>query len=103
MEKCIAVGVQNMKKMVISIILFIFTFVGIGFISYSISKERANAFLEKQTYKEQISPLRGQLVVFVNGKFNPCWIFRGEFKDAITGATFDVYVSLSGELCTMPK
>ena len=50
-----------------------------------------------------ISSLRGHFLLFLRGK-GPCWLFSGTYLDALTGATFDVYVSLLGKVFkTTPK
>ncbi|GBC59963.1 hypothetical protein DENIS_0905 [Desulfonema ishimotonii] len=87
-----------MKKIIILYLLLII--IGGILISYSVSKERAENIV--RNYEEPISPLKGQLIIFIGDKFSPCWLFRGEHKHALTGATFDVYVSMSGRVFKIP-
>ena len=70
------------------------------FSSYSVSKGRAERIA--QASKMPISPLKGGLIVLVDDEFLPCWVFRGEYENAMTGATFDVYVSLFGRVLKGP-
>ena len=46
--------------------------------------------------------MKGHLILFVDGEFDPCWIFMGEHQTALTGGTFDVYVSLFGKVIDTP-
>lgn len=65
-----------------------------AYISYSVSRVRAEAIA--RPYAKSISPLRGQLILFIDNQFNPCWLFRAKYNEALTGATFDVYMSIFG-------
>ena len=80
-----------MKKSIICA-NFIIIFVLLAFSSYLKSKEQAEMIAQECPLA--VSPMRGQLILFMNGDFKPCWMFRGEYKEQITGATFDVYVSI---------
>ena len=83
-----------MKKFVVCCslcLMFAFT----GGLSYAISKGRAERFAQRYS-TISLSPLKGQLVFFIDGNFKPCWLFRGEYMDALTGAIFDIYVSFLG-------
>jgi hypothetical protein len=63
-------------------------------ISYVVAKTKAHKVAAQ--FAGDLSPLKGRLVLFVDGNFVPLWIFRAEYEQALTGATFDVYVSLCG-------
>lgn len=89
-----------MNRIVFCLILFFIVIAGI-FISYSISKTRTENIM--LNYHMPISSLKSQLVIFMGDEFSPCWIFRGEYENAITGATFDVYVSLFGNVISFPE
>lgn len=80
--------------------VIVFVMAGGISLSYSVSKRRAQAIAEFS--KGPISPLKGQLVLFIGDDFVPCWIFRGEYNDVMTGATFDVFVSLFGNVLIIP-
>ena len=71
------------------------------FLSYSVSKEQAEEVAQR--HQGSVSPLKGQLVLFIGDDFSPCWVFRGEYEDALTGATFDVYVSVFGRIIRAPS
>ncbi|MCP4396204.1 MAG: hypothetical protein GY801_02685 [bacterium] len=75
-----------------SVILIV---MGGGWLSYSVSKKHAGDFA-RSYYKGELSPLHGQIILFIDGDLKPCWLFRWEYDDAWTGATFDVYISLFG-------
>ena len=70
-------------------------------ISYFIAKHSAEKITHE--YKYSISPLKGQLVLFIDDSFSPCWVFRGEYENALTGVTFDVFVSIFGKIILVPK
>ena len=88
-----------MKKLIIGFITLLLISLGV-FLSYSVSKERAERIAHES--KIPISPLKGKLIVFIDNEFLPCWVFRGEHENAMTGATFDVYVSLFGRVLKGP-
>jgi len=82
-------------------IFTVLSLVAIGaFLSYTTSKEKAAELARNQSV--QISPLKGNLVLIIGDKFSPCWLFRGENEKALSGATFDVYVSLFGRVINTP-
>ena len=88
------------RKILIVCCILVFILVGGFSLSYSTSKRRAETIALGS--KAPISPLEGQLVLFIGDDFIPCWVFRGEYKYAITGATFDVYVSIFGRVFKKP-
>lgn len=84
-----------MKKIIVSsVILILLLTIAICF-SYVIAKNQA--YYVAQDYQEQMSPLKGNLILFIDDTFSPCWIFRGEHKELLTG-TFDVYVTFFGNV-----
>lgn len=89
-----------MKKYIIYFICLFFLILGGAFLSYSKALKSAKNI--SQYDSEQISPLKGNLILFINDEFSPCWIFRGEYKYLMTGATFDVHVSLFGHVFKEP-
>jgi len=88
------------KKILLSFIVLLFMITGSVLISYSVSKSRAETIA--QNYRVPISPLEGRLIIFMDSKLKPCWIFVGEYEGAISGATFDVYMSFFGEVLNAP-
>lgn len=89
-----------MKKVILCFFILFAIVAGGSLLSYSASKSRAEIIA--QNFRVPISPLEGHLVLFIDNEFSPCWIFIGEFESAITGATFDVYVSLFGKVLKVP-
>ncbi len=69
-------------------------------VSFYFAKNNAKNLVE---YKTNLSPLKGTLVLFINGKFRPCWLFKAEHNSLLTGGTFDIYVSLIGEIIKKPS
>jgi hypothetical protein len=69
--------------------------------SFLISQNTAEKI--RKNLNNEVSHLKGQLVLFQNDSFNPCWVFRGEYALVMTGATFDVYVSLTGDVLKVPS
>jgi len=89
-----------MKKILgIFLLIFLILACGLG-ASYKIAKGKAKKVVE--TFPGQLSPLNAQLALFNSSSFPPCWIFRAEYENLMTGATFDVYVSLSGRIIMIP-
>ena len=71
-----------------------------GLSSYLVAKNSANNVA--LAYEGSLSPLKGQLVLFGDDPLTPCWVFRAEYGNVITGATFDVYVSFFGKVLKKP-
>jgi hypothetical protein len=89
-----------MKRLIIGIfLLFIISTMGL-FASYITAREQAEKVA--QSFPGSLSPLRTQLALFGAPELTPCWVFRAEYADAMTGATFDVYVSLLGSVLKIP-
>ena len=88
-------------KAIIACCLLILILAGGSFLSYSISKERAQKVA--QSFPGPLSPLNTQLALYGVPELTPCWVFRAEYEDAITGSTFDVYVSLFGKVLKIPS
>lgn len=86
----------TLKKAIFIILLLSGIFLLTGYVSFSISRKQANLVAER--YRDIISPLKGELVLFIDGDFRPCWVFRGEPKELLSGSTYDVYVSLTGKI-----
>jgi hypothetical protein len=84
---------------VVACIVLFLAAIGV-FLSYTTSKDKAVEIARSQSV--QISPLEGNLVLFIGNKFSPCWLFRGENEKALTGATFDVYVPFFGRVIDTP-
>ena len=95
---------MSFMKKLIACCLLLFLIVGGGCLSYSISKKHAEAVRDdyQRDYHLSISPLKGHLMLGIDGKLSPFWFFNGEYLDAITGCTFDVYVSLFGKIFKTP-
>ncbi len=72
-----------------------------GFSSYFIAKSRAIDIAT--TFDGSLSPLRGDLALFGEESLAPCWIFKAEYSNAMTGATFDVYISFWGKVLKQPS
>ena len=89
-----------MKKSILYIIIFFaVVLAGLGS-SFLISKRSAEKVAER--YAGEIGPLKGHPILFTGDKFTPCWWFRGEYVNLMTGSTFDVYVSFLGNVQTGP-
>lgn len=89
-----------MKKIVIySLTFIIIVLLGLGLSFWSAKK---NADDIRMKFDGEVSNLKGRLVLFQGDDFSPCWVFRGEYIHMITGATFDVYVSLLGNVLKEP-
>lgn len=89
-----------MKKIIIGILIIFITFTGGVFASYTIAKKQAK--LVAQSFPGNLSPLNTQLYLYGDPDLKPCWIFRAEYVDVMTGATFDVSVSFSGSVLEIP-
>ena len=90
-----------MKKIFIGIITVVIILIGSFSLSYINAKEKAN--LVAKTFTGNLSPFTTQLFILGgNTNLPPCWIFRAEYYDLITGATFDVYVSIFGKVLKVP-
>lgn len=90
-----------MKKLLSVILLLTFLVIGGIFTSYSIAMKQAEKVAN--TYPGRLSKFSTNLILF--GTPNPkppFWYCRAEYSDAITGATFDVYVSLTGKVIKIP-
>ncbi len=87
-----------MKRIAYCIGLVVIIIIAGIYYSYSIAKTIAEKNV--QNYHGAISPLKSQFVLFIDNELNPCWVFRSEYNDALTGATYDVYVTLFGSLKT---
>jgi len=98
-----------MKKIILySILFFAVVLAGLGS-SFLIAKSRAEKVKESYIYAGKVSPgevsqLKGYLMLFDNDKFAPCWLFTGEYVkvNVLTGAKFDVFVSLLGNVQRVP-
>lgn len=87
-------------KIIIAICLTILLLFGAGFFSYTKSKEQAKKVA--QSFAGPLSPMKTQFILYIDHELTPCWVFRAEYEDVITGATFDVYVSLLGKVIEIP-
>ncbi len=85
------------KRIAIACCCLFLIIIGGIFLSYSISKERAENFAQRY-HELSISPLKGRLILFIGGEFRSCWLFSGEYNDELTGMTFDVFVSFFGRV-----
>jgi uncharacterized protein YpmB len=83
-----------MKKTIIYSIIILIIVLSLFGASFFISQQAAEKV--KENYTGEVSKLKGQLILFKGEKFSPCWVFKGEYANQMTGATFDVYVSLLG-------
>ncbi len=90
-----------MKKVTFCFLILLLIIITGAFCSYSVSKKRAQVIAQNSHLP--LSPLKGHLILFVGDEFRPCWIFMGEHKYLLTGGTFDVYVSLFGNVIETPK
>jgi hypothetical protein len=89
-----------MKKIILySIISFTVILAGLGS-SFLIAKRSAEKV--RESYAGEVSQLKCHLIIFHDGEFAPYWLFIGEYANLMTGATFDVYVSLLGNVQTVP-
>jgi len=89
-----------MKKIAVAIVIVLLIIAAGGFSSYLEAKKQAKKVV--QSFPGQLSPLSTQLVLFGSPNNFPCWVFRAEYSDLMTGATFDVYVSLWGNVFKIP-
>jgi hypothetical protein len=87
-------------RMLISISFIIFLLAGACFLSYSSSKKVAQEVAD--SFPGELSPLKANIVLFGSSDLTPCWVFTAEYEDQLTGATFDVYVSLLGKPLKIP-
>lgn len=69
-------------------------------ISYTISKEQAEKVA--QSFPGKLSPMTARLALYGVPELTPCWVFRAEYEGEMTGATFDVYLSLLGRVLKIP-
>jgi hypothetical protein len=69
-------------------------------LSYIVAKRKA--LKVAASFKGNLSPFNSQLVLFGPPEITPSWAFRAEYSDLMTGSTFDVYVSLLGEVIKIP-
>ena len=90
-----------MKRTIVYCILFVAIVFSTGLSSYLVAKNRA--YNVAIAFEGSLSPLKGQLVIFGGDPLAPCWVFRGEYSNVMTGATFDVYVSFFGEVLKKPE
>lgn len=90
-----------MKKIILCGILF-FAVVLAGLeSSFLVAKRSAEKIGESNA--GEVSQLKGHLIIFHDNKFvAPYWLFKGEYANLMTGATFDVSVSLLGNVQTVP-
>jgi hypothetical protein len=89
-----------MRKLVAIILLLLITLAAATYASYSIAERQAEKVA--QSYPGPLSPLKAQLALYGIPGPTPCWVFRAEYSDAITGAMFEVYVSLLGNIIKIP-
>ena len=89
-----------MKKIMIGILSLCVICFGSIAASYLIAKNKAD--MVAQSFLGNLSPMSAQLALFGGPELTPCWIFRAEYYDLMTGATFDVYVSLLGKVLKVP-
>ena len=89
-----------MKKAFITIIIILLIISGGLFFSYSIAIKSAKKV--EQSFKGNLSPLGTRFIPYGIPEITPCWVVRSEYSDLYTGATFDVYVSLSGKVLRVP-
>lgn len=89
-----------MKRTIIYCILFVAIVFSTGLSSFLVAKNRADNVAI--AFEGSLSPLKGQLVIFGDDPLFPCWVFRGEYSNVMTGATFDVYVSFFGKVLKKP-
>jgi hypothetical protein len=80
--------------------LIILLIAGSSFFSYAISKGRAQKVAE--SFPGSLSSMRTHLALYGVPELTPCWVFSAEYEDVLTGATFDVYVSLLGKVLKIP-
>lgn len=90
-----------MKKLITYFTIFTLIILACSFGSFWFSKNKAEAI--RNNFGNEVSEFKWQLILFQNASFSPCWVFRGEYADVITGATFDVYTSLAGKVLKAPK
>lgn len=89
------------NKLIILPILILTILVFLGWQSLTLSRKNAEQIAD--SFKGNISPLRAQFVLVKDDKICvPYWIFRGEYEDLITGASFDVEISLFGKVLKKP-
>ena len=89
-----------MKRIILYSILFLaIVSAGLG-LSFLLAKRSAEKI--RESYRDEVSQLKSYLVIFHDNKFAPYWLFKGEYANLMTGATFDVYVSLLGNV-TVPS
>ena len=56
----------------------------------------------RDTFVGNLSELKGSLVLFESEKFRPYWGFNAEYTDIMTGATFDIDISIFGKVIRQP-
>ena len=90
-----------MKKVILYFLILLLVVIIGMFCSYSVSKRRAEVVARNSHLP--LSPLKGRLILFVGSEFHPCWIFMAEHQHLLTGGTFDIYVSLFGNVVNTPE
>ena len=89
-----------MKKTKICILIFCLILIGSIAVSYLNAKVKADRVAK--SFPGQLSSMSAQLAISGNTDLTPCWVFRTEYSDLTTGATFDVYISLLGNVLKIP-
>ena len=56
----------------------------------------------ENSFEGNLSPLRGSLILFKNGRLRPSWLFSAEYSDLMTGARFDINISIFGKVIRQP-
>ncbi len=89
-----------MKKAIswiLAISLLFIVFTSASFINAQNKAEKI-----KTTFEGNLSELKGRLILFENKKLSPSWYFSAEYADFITGATFDIEISILGDVIRQP-
>ncbi len=89
-----------MKKIVKYAIIFFIIICCTGSISYYLARKNAKSIVKGNT---NLSSLRGNLVLYIDNKLKPCWLFKAEHNFILTGGTFDIYVSFMGKIIKIPN
>jgi len=90
-----------MRKVLLFGFLVVTIIIGSVLLSYYMAKDTAIDIAESS--REQITPLKGGLVLYVSKDFSPRWVFRGEFIGVLTGSTYDIHMSLLGDVISYPQ
>ena len=85
-----------MKRIVIWLVLQSVFVLCLALASFLIAKKSADRVAFE--FEVALSPLESRLILFGDDPWTPCWVFRWEYTNLITGATFDVYVSFTGKV-----